>query len=91
MGKLLFQVMMYLLRYKPIFAAKRNKCGVYFSITDTKKSPTHTSKSCLMVSIVEFLNNACVTGCSNDLLSVVEQNKLLKNFPRTCEVLYKFT
>jgi len=32
MGNLLFQVLMYLLRLKPIFAAKQNKCGVYFPI-----------------------------------------------------------
>jgi hypothetical protein len=37
MENLLFQVLMYLLRLKPIFAAKQNKCGVYFSIIHIKK------------------------------------------------------
>ena len=85
MGNLLFQVLMYLLRLKPIFAAKQNKCGVYFSIMHIKKSPTHTSKSCFMISIVEFLNNDCITGCSKDLLSAhflsVLEFKLLKKLP----------
>jgi len=85
---------MYLLRLKLIFAAKQNKCGVYFSIRHIKKSPTHTSKFCFMISVVEFLNNACITECSKDLLSArflsVLEYKLLKNFPHICKVLYIF-
>jgi hypothetical protein len=81
---------------KPSLTAKQNRCGIYFSIMQSRKVPVPKIQFCFVICIIKFLNHSCLKCmqyklCFHTFSCCLEWKLLIINLPCICKYLFEFT